>query len=50
MVAVDGTPRSRDALDFAALNVLLANPGDADELHLVMVRPPIKHAKVPAGE
>ena len=49
MVAVDGTPHSRDALDFAARNLLLAAPRDADELHLVMVRPPIKHAKVPAG-
>ena len=47
MVAVDGSPRSLDALDFTAHNVLRC---DTDELHLVMIRPPIVHEDVPAGE
>ena len=51
MVAVDGSPSSRDALDFAALNVLRgASPRDAEELHLAMVRPPITQSRVPMGE
>ena len=50
MVAVDGSPSSRDALDYATLNLLLVNPRDADELHIAMVRPPITQSRVPTGK